>query len=153
MRAAIMLGVVAAVGAAGLWFYGYEDTLARIKEVESGIDQLSARRDGTMPTDETVRELVDRLGAAQSVELIDGSLEVSKEPVSDANVDELPPTARKAREAALALNRSPGGETKYETAMTLFKVRAQLVAKKFFVRTERPIARTLVLAGAPGRPR
>ncbi|HJZ87666.1 MAG TPA: hypothetical protein VKN99_20970 [Polyangia bacterium] len=146
-RAAVLIAIVALLAAAGMWVVGHFGLAHRIQQVELDLTQVSSQRDGRPPDEASVRELVERLAGEQDLTLVEGSLEVSVEPVTEANLDQVPRYAREAKKVADSLAAPQHGESKYETRMLLVKVRAELEGKKYFVKLRRPITRNLVVGG------
>jgi len=146
-KAAVVVGIVAALAAAGMWVVGHFDLLHRVQQVEQDLSQVSAQRDGRPPDEASVRELVERLASEQALTLVEGTLEVAVEPVTEANLDQVPRYAREAKKVADSLAAPQHGERKFETRMLLVKVRAELEGKKYFVKLRRPITRSLVVGG------
>jgi len=146
-KAAIFVVLVAAIALGATWVVGHFTILGRIQQVELDLSQLSAQRDGRPPDEASVRALIERLAGQQELALVEDSLAISVEPVSESNLEEVPTYAREAKKIADTMAAPQHGESKYETHMLLVKIHALLEGRKFFVSEQRPITRAMVVAG------
>jgi hypothetical protein len=149
MKALALLGLVGALLASGMWVVGRETVLSRIHDAEGELGQLSVQRNGNLPDEPYVRSYLERVASERDLRIVDGSLEVSVEPLTDDNVNTAPLPAREARKIAQQLGAAPaqGGGPKFTTRMSLVKVSVELVGRKYFVEQRRNISRTLVFGG------
>src|SRR5689334_12805907 len=112
-RAVIFVVLVAAVALGITWAVGHFSVLGRIQAVEQDLSEVGAQRDGRPPDQASVRALIERMARDRELSLVEDSLEVSIEPVTESNLQEVPTYAREAKKIADTLAAPQHGETKY----------------------------------------
>jgi hypothetical protein len=140
MKAAIVLLVVALLGAGGFWGYSYWRVHSKQKKAEAALHRIHQVRGTTPLTKQLVLNRVVERMKKLGLSVPQDQVQIVLEPLNRKNMAELPAHVRKAVDIALGMKR-------HEKKFSFLKVRFPVKIKYGFVSRSVTLERTYLVKG------